>query len=93
LAQAEAVADLIDASTAAAARSAVRSLHGDFSREIRALLDQLTELRALTEATLDLPDAGGALSNKYLASLCEYAFCCISLIPNSLVDLLCPVCS
>ena len=56
LAQAEAVADLIDASTAAAARSAVRSLHGDFSREIRALLDQLTELRALTEATLDFPD-------------------------------------
>ena len=56
LAQAEAVADLIDASTAAAARSAVRSLHGDFSREIHSLLDQLTELRALTEATLDFPD-------------------------------------
>lgn len=56
LAQAEAVADLIDASTAAAARSAVRSLHGDFSCEIHALLDQLTELRALTEATLDFPD-------------------------------------
>ena len=56
LAQAEAVADLIDASTAAAARSAARSLHGDFSREIHALLAQLTELRALTEATLDFPD-------------------------------------
>lgn len=56
LAQAEAVADLIDASTVAAARSAVRSLHGDFSREIHFLLDQLTELRALTEATLDFPD-------------------------------------
>lgn len=56
LAQAEAVADLIDASTIAAARSAVRSLHGDFSREIHFLLDQLTELRALTEATLDFPD-------------------------------------
>ena len=56
LAQAEAVADLIDASTTAAARSAVRSLHGDFSKEILALLDQLTELRALTEATLDFPD-------------------------------------
>ncbi len=56
LAQAEAVADLIDASTAAAARSAVRSLHGEFSREIHTLLAQLTELRALTEATLDFPD-------------------------------------
>jgi len=56
LAQAEAVVDLIDASTAAAARSAVRSLHGEFSREIHRLLEQLTELRALVEATLDFPD-------------------------------------
>ena len=56
LAQAEAVVDLIDAATAAAARSAVRSLHGDFSREIHALLEQLTELRALVEATLDFPE-------------------------------------
>ena len=56
LAQAEAVIDLIDASTTAAARSAVRSLQGEFSREIRALLDQLVELRALVEATLDFPD-------------------------------------
>lgn len=56
LAQAEAVADLIDAATASAARSAVRSLQGEFSREIDALVDQLVELRALTEATLDFPD-------------------------------------
>lgn len=56
LAQAEAVADLIDATTASAARSAVRSLQGAFSNEIHALVDQLTELRALTEATLDFPD-------------------------------------
>jgi len=56
LAQAEAVVDLIDAATSAAARSAVRSLHGEFSREINALLDQLTELRALVEATLDFPE-------------------------------------
>lgn len=56
LAQAEAVIDLIDASTIAAARSAVRSLQGDFSREIKALLAQLIELRALVEATLDFPD-------------------------------------
>ena len=56
LAQAEAVADLIDAATAAAARSAVRSLQGEFSHEVRALVAELTELRALTEATLDFPD-------------------------------------
>ncbi len=56
LAQAEAVADLIDAGTAAAARGAVRSLQGAFSQAARALADELTELRALTEATLDFPE-------------------------------------
>ena len=56
LAQAEAVADLIDAATASAARSAVRSLQGEFSKEIHQLTEQLVELRALTEATLDFPD-------------------------------------
>ena len=56
LAQAEAVVDLIDAATEAAARSAVRSLHGEFSNEIHALLEQLTELRALVETCLDFPD-------------------------------------
>jgi tRNA modification GTPase len=56
LAQAEAVADLINASTATAARSAIRSLQGDFSRAIDALMDPLIELRALTEATLDFPE-------------------------------------
>ena len=56
LAQAEAVADLIDASSEAAARSAVRSLTGEFSRAIEALTAQLTDLRALVEATLDFPE-------------------------------------
>ena len=56
LAQAEAVADLIDASTEAAARSASRSLAGDFSREIHALRDALIHLRMLVEATLDFPE-------------------------------------
>lgn len=56
LAQAEAVIDLIDAATTAAARSAVRSLQGEFSGEVRVLLQQLIELRALVEATLDFPD-------------------------------------
>ena len=56
LAQAEAVADLIDASTQAAARSAVRSLQGEFSRAIHALVDELINLRMLVEATLDFPE-------------------------------------
>jgi tRNA modification GTPase len=56
LAQAEAVADLIDASTEAAARSAARSLGGEFSRRIDALALRTIELRTLVEATLDFPD-------------------------------------
>lgn len=56
LAQAEAIADLIDASTEAAARSASRSLSGEFSREIHTLRDALIHLRMLVEATLDFPE-------------------------------------
>ncbi len=56
LAQAEAIADLIDASTSAAARSASRSLAGDFSRDIHVLRDALIHLRMLVEATLDFPE-------------------------------------
>ena len=56
LAQAEAIADLIDASTEAAARSATRSLSGAFSREVNALRDALVDLRMLVEATLDFPE-------------------------------------
>ena len=56
LAQAEAIADLIDASTEAAARSASRSLSGEFSREIHGLRDALVHLRMLVEATLDFPE-------------------------------------
>ena len=56
LAQAEAVADLIDASTEAAARSASRSLAGVFSQRIHGLRDALVHLRMLVEATLDFPE-------------------------------------
>ncbi|GHU15570.1 tRNA modification GTPase MnmE [Betaproteobacteria bacterium] len=56
LVEAEAVADLIDATTQAAARSAVRSLQGEFSQAIHALVDELTTLRMLVEATLDFPE-------------------------------------
>ncbi len=56
LAQAESVADLIDASTAQAARCALRSFQGEFSRQIDAMVEALTELRMLVEATLDFPE-------------------------------------
>ena len=56
LAQAEAIADLIDASTESAARSASRSLSGEFSREVHTLRDALIHLRMLVEATLDFPE-------------------------------------
>jgi tRNA modification GTPase len=56
LAQAEAVADLIDASTREAARSALRSLSGEFSSAVDEVVAQLTELRALVEAMLDFPE-------------------------------------
>ena len=56
LAQAEAVADLIDSTTEIAARAAVRSLAGEFSRRAHALTSALIELRVLVEATLDFPE-------------------------------------
>jgi tRNA modification GTPase len=56
LAQAEAVADLIDASTEQAARAATRSLAGVFSRAVHELVDALVNLRMLVEATLDFPE-------------------------------------
>jgi tRNA modification GTPase len=56
LAQAEGVADLIDAASREAARSALRSLRGEFSAAVDVLVAQLVELRALTEAMLDFPD-------------------------------------
>ncbi len=56
LAQAESVADLIDATTTQAARSAMRSLDGEFSRVVHRLVDKLVHLRALTEAMLDFPE-------------------------------------
>ena len=56
IAQAEAIADLIDAGTSAAARAAVRSMQGEFSAHIHALQAQITELRTLVEAAIDFPD-------------------------------------
>lgn len=56
LAQAEAIADLIDASSAQAARSAMQSLQGEFSKKILALTEQLTQLRTYIEAAIDFSD-------------------------------------
>lgn len=56
LAQAEAIADLIEASSAQAAKSALRSLQGDFSREINILVEELIQLRLYVEAAIDFPE-------------------------------------
>jgi len=56
LAQAESVADLIDASTQEAARSAMRSLNGEFSSAIHGLVQALTDVRTVVEAWLDFPE-------------------------------------
>ncbi|MCG8671567.1 MAG: tRNA uridine-5-carboxymethylaminomethyl(34) synthesis GTPase MnmE [Pseudomonadales bacterium] len=56
LAQAEAIADLIDAASEQAAKSAVRSLQGAFSERIHGLVEQLTQLRMYVEAAIDFPE-------------------------------------
>lgn len=68
LAQAEAVADLIDASSEAAARSAVASLSGVFSNNVNALADRIIHLRMLVEATLDFPEEEIDFLEKYQAA-------------------------
>tara|TARA_R100001143_G_C3358211_1_gene133867 strand:+ start:1104 stop:2489 length:1386 start_codon:yes stop_codon:yes gene_type:complete len=67
LAQAEAVADLIEASSDAAARSAMASLSGAFSQQVHALDDQVVHLRMLVEATLDFPEEEIDFLEKYQA--------------------------
>jgi tRNA modification GTPase len=56
LAQAEAVADLIEAGSESAARSALRSLEGEFSRRVHALVEAFTRLRMVVEAAIDFPE-------------------------------------
>ena len=67
LAQAEAVADLIDASSEAAARSAMASLSGAFSERVNILNDRIIHLRMLVEATLDFPEEEIDFLEKYQA--------------------------
>lgn len=59
LVQAEAIADAIDATSVAAAKSAMRSLTGEFSQKINELLAQLIQLRLYVEAAIDFPDEEG----------------------------------
>lgn len=61
LAQAESIADLIAATTQQAAKSAVRSLNGEFSRAITSVLEKIIRLRAFVEATLDFPEEEGVV--------------------------------
>lgn len=68
LAQAEAVADLIDASSEAAAKGAMASLSGAFSQQINALADRIVHLRMLVEATLDFPEEEIDFLEKYQAA-------------------------
>ena len=56
LAQAEAVADLINAGSEAAARSALRSLNGQFSRRVRSIVNATVQLRTYVEAAIDFPE-------------------------------------
>ena len=79
LVQAEAIADLIESASEQAARSAVRSLEGDFSRRVNRLLDTVIDVRAGVEGALDLPDedadflAGGGPAEKISACRAELA--------------------
>jgi tRNA modification GTPase len=75
VAQAEAIADLIDAGTAAAAKAAVRSMQGEFSARIAELQSLLTELRAYVEAEIDFPDEEiDFLSTRAIASRLAQVF-------------------
>lgn len=73
LVQAESVADIIDATSEQAARSAARSLQGEFSDAIHQVVNSLIDLRMLVEATLDFPEEGLDIANaqKYERQLTE----------------------
>jgi len=79
IAQAEAIADLIDAGTKAAARAAVRSMRGEFSARIAELKSRITDLRVYVEAAIDFPDeeidflSGDALRGRLAAVFAGFA--------------------
>lgn len=77
LAQAEAIADLIDATSEQAARSALKSLQGEFSHKINQLVDSVIYLRTYVEAAIDFPDeeidflADGKIESKLNEIICQ----------------------
>jgi len=72
LTQAEAIADLIDSGSAAAARAALNSLRGEFSTRVHRLVEMLTDLRSYVEAAIDFPDEDvDFLSDKALERRCN----------------------
>ena len=72
LTQAEAIADLIDSGSAAAARAALNSLRGEFSARVHRLVEMLTDLRSYVEAAIDFPDEDvDFLSDKALERRCN----------------------
>ncbi|WP_439328093.1 tRNA uridine-5-carboxymethylaminomethyl(34) synthesis GTPase MnmE [Lonepinella sp. BR2357] len=79
LAQAEAIADLIDATSEQAARSALKSLQGEFSNKVNQLVDDVIYLRTYVEAAIDFPDeeidflADGKIENKLNAIIAQLA--------------------
>lgn len=79
LAQAEAIADLIDASSRSAAENALRSLQGEFSRRVEALVTRLIELRMYVEAAIDFPEeeidflADGRVAERLAGIMAELA--------------------
>ncbi len=79
LAQAEAIADLIDATSEQAAKSAMRSLSGEFSKKIYQLVDEIIYLRTYVEAAIDFPDEeiDFLADGKILAKLEEILTACI----------------
>ncbi len=84
IAQAEAIADLIDAGTTAAARAAVRSMRGEFSARIGELQALITELRAHVEAAIDFPDDEiDALSGADLAGRISRIVACFDSIEGA----------
>ena len=88
LAQAEAVADLIDAGSAAAARAAARSLAGEFSQRVRELQAELTALRVAVEAELDFPDedlgsGGGSVADRSQARATRALAACDALLASA----------
>jgi tRNA modification GTPase len=84
LTQAEAIADLIAASSEQAARSAIRSLQGEFSKQIKELVESITHLRMYVEATIDFPEEEiDFLSDGKITASLKEILCRLDIVSNS----------